>query len=487
MGPMTETRPRMTSIAVLVTVLTLLAACGVERSNGATPAGDPGVSGTKTEGTTPTTEQVKVEPPVDLPVTGDDGNALNLLATTAVADLEAWWAKELPKAYDTEYIPLTGGLFAYDRSTDPAGLPCGGESIEDSMFNAYFCPREDAVAWDQEELLPYLAENYGEFVVPVVLAHEWGHAVQDYRRGDVRESGVTQELQADCFAGAWVAHVRNDRPTYFDVDTKDLDLALAGILSLKDQPGSLPGDVNAHGSGFDRVGAFQDGYEGAVEKCVTYSDDTVRPYLFDWNGDEDTGGNMPLEDQGDGQGIITASFDSLEQYFSDIFPDIADGKQWNPLEPAVSFTAEDPAECNGKPVAGYRLFLCSPDRYVGYEDAAIRDAYKGGDFAVATLFATQYGLAAQIEMGDDVSGDSVTATLRGDCYAGAWGAALIGTEDYGLSLSPGDLDEGVAVLLSFRTESDRERQGPGFDRIRSFRRGVVEGPAVCTDIKKSLN
>ena len=53
----------------------------------------------------------------------------------------------------------------------------------------------------------------------------------------------------------------------------------------------------------------------------------------------------------------------------------------------------------------------------------------------------------------------------------------------GLAVSPGDLDEGVAVLLSFRTESDRDRQGPGFVRVKAFRAGVIRGPEVCADIE----
>jgi hypothetical protein len=38
------------------------------------------------------------------------------------------------------------------------------------------------------------------------------------------------------------------------------------------------------------------------------------------------------------------------------------------------------------------------------------------------------------------------------------------------------------VLLSFRSEGDRERQGPGFDRVRAYRQGVLKGPESCTSI-----
>ena len=32
-------------------------------------------------------------------------------------------------------------------------------------------------------------------------------------------------------------------------------------------------DEDAHGSGFDRVGAFQDGYDNGLAKCKNYRDD----------------------------------------------------------------------------------------------------------------------------------------------------------------------------------------------------------------------
>ena len=108
---------------------------------------------------------------------------------------------------------------------------------------------------------------------------------------------------------------------------------------------------------------------------------------------------------------------------------------------------------------------------------------QGGDFAVATLFATQYGLDAADQLG--TADDEVSATLQGDCFAGAWAAALLPPDppdEYQLVLSPGDLDEGVAVLLSFRSEGDRERQGPGFDRVRAYRAGVLRGAEACPGI-----
>ena len=66
-------------------------------------------------------------------------------------------------------------------------------------------------------------------------------------------------------------------------------------------------------------------------------------------------------------------------------------------------------------------------------------ACQGGDYAVATLLATQYGLAALTPLGDE-SGEK-TSTLRG--------------------------------------EGDVERQGAGWARVKAFREGVIDGAESC--------
>lgn len=486
--PATTPRRGPRVFAVLL-AMALLSSCGVERGGGdavLAGGGDIGATGTPIETTEPVVDADDLLPPVDLPVTGKTDSPLNLVATTAIADLEEWWGEQYPELFGEEYLPLSGGLYAYGADTDPLTVPCVGDDISIALFNAFYCGTADIVAWDQEQLFPYFADNYGEFAVAVVLAHEWGHVIQSPDRSDMRGATITEELQADCYAGAWVRHARDaDRP-YFAVDTATLDEAVAGILRLRDQPGSAPDAPNAHGSGFDRVRAFQDGYQSGLESCVDYSDTTIAPYQFPFLDEDDfhNEGDMPLEE------IKGLAVESLEAYWSDVFPELSGGEEWPGLD-AREFPEGDPLQCGDDRVDGYRLFLCWPDRYVGYSSEAADAAYDtgiGGDFAVAALLATQYGLAVQIALGDDLTEDPVAATLRGDCYAGAWGAALIEgadapvPEEWVLRLSPGDLDEGIAVLLSFRTESDRQRQGPGFDRVTAFRGGVLEGPEFCRNL-----
>jgi predicted metalloprotease len=459
-----------------------LAACGVEAGDAA-----PGIRGvaptTTTEAATTTTL-----PAANVGIIGGDDTLLNQVVANAVVDLEVFWSSAYPSAYGGNYRPLVGGVYAIDSGTDPNDIPCAsGASLDDILNNAFYCPPEDAMAYDQEQFLPDLAERYGDFTAAVVVAHEWGHVIQ--QRAQVQAPSVILELQADCFAGAWVGWVEAGDSERFSIDTEQLDQALAGILSLRDAPGSAADDPLAHGSGFDRVGAFQDGFEDGVARCAEYRNGDPEPFQWPFSETELlTEGDLPLGGASRDPGILDLVFPSLDAYWADTFGRLRPGSSWDPLADPVPFPPADPPDCGGEPVEEFVLFVCIPDRYVGFEAVdTIPAAYEqGGDFAVATLFATQYGLDVVDQLGS--ASDQVTATLQGDCFAGAWAAALLPRdvdgppEDYLLVLSPGDLDEGVAVLLSFRSDTDRERQGPGFDRVRAYRAGVLRGADACLEV-----
>ncbi len=105
---------------------------------------------------------------------------------------------------------------------------------------------------------------------------------------------------------------------------------------------------------------------------------------------------------------------------------------------------------------------------------------EGGDFAVAALLATQWGIAALTQMGD--SSDEATSSQRADCLAGAWTASVLlqnRNATSGYSLSPGDLDEAIKALLTFRGPGDADRQGAGFVRTEAYRSGVIDGAKPC--------
>ena len=142
----------------------------------------------------------------------ETGEVADVIAA-AVADVIAYWQVTMPEVYSRDYEPLRGGV--YSASSDEGAPPCA-ESYEQIADNAYYCPEADVIVFDDEGLIPRLMESYGDLAVAVVVAHEWGHAVQD--RVQMRGRTVTLEQQADCFAGAWVATVAEGSSEYFTAE-----------------------------------------------------------------------------------------------------------------------------------------------------------------------------------------------------------------------------------------------------------------------------
>jgi predicted metalloprotease len=446
---------RMKVCSVMAVVL-LLAACG----------------GPKPE----VPSQAKKKGPPDtsnIQIHGDADDPVNKLAVEGIADIEQWWSQQFPDLYGKAWAPVKGGYFAVRPSEGGPPPPCASDASEVAE-NAFYCATGDVVAWDAEGLLPEQRKKFGDFVIPVILAHEYGHAVQ--ARSDFTARTVTRELQADCFAGAWAKHAKDDG--VFEVNAAELDKALAGILNIRDTPGTSNMDPNAHGSGFDRVGAFQDGFENGLSHCKDYRDDEPMVIELPFNDEQDAsrGGDAPYDS------VINGVPYDIEDYWTHVYPEIADGQQWTPLHNIEPFRPDQPPSCGGKSAEGYALFYCVPDDYVGWDnEGAMPTVYdQGGDYAVATLLATQWGLAALSRLGDN--SDEKTSTLRGDCLAGAYTASVIiynrpDTSTY--HISPGDLDEGIKALLVFRGDGDVERQGAGWARVKAFREGVINGAEPC--------
>ncbi|MEV7397742.1 neutral zinc metallopeptidase [Aeromicrobium sp. NPDC092404] len=443
-----------------VAVLVLVAGCGGGKAEKAEPTA-----------TKPDIDSVKID--------GDASDPVNKLAIKAIADLQAYWTDAYPDLYGEKYRPIKGGLFA-STSESTAGPECA-RGYADVQGNAFYCKLDDSVAWDAENLLPGLQKKYGDFVIPVVLAHEWGHAMQQ-RSGffDETELTVSSELQADCFAGAWSKHAQ--KTGAFEVTAADLDTALAGILDLRDTPGTSSADASAHGSGFDRVSAFQDGFDDGLETCASYKDGTPIVLELPFSDEEDaaSGGNEDYDT------IVNKVPYDIEDYWTQVFPKISGGKKWTPLKGYEPFDPASAPTCNGQSTADFSLFYCVPEDYIGFDNVTtMPEVYRqGGDYAVTTLLATQWGLAALTRLGDE--SDAKLSTLKGDCFAGAYTASVIlhdRAETSTFSISPGDLDEGIKALLVFRGDGDVDRQGAGYGRVQAFREGVLEGVAPCVTYK----
>jgi predicted metalloprotease len=413
------------------------------------------------------------------PVSSADPAAV---ADRAVQDVTAFWEQTYPEVYGSELEPVAG-FYPYGPDTEPP--PCGSPPPEYEMIadNAFYCPGDDIIAWDEFGLMPELNENFGAFTVAIVIAHEYGHAIQ--ARFVTFDRTVDLELQADCFAGAWTGRVASGQAQGFAPDDVDLDKTVAGMIAIRDQPGTSPDNPFAHGSGFDRVSAFQDGYENGAARCEEYANENEnrRTAEIEFRGrDFETGGNLQLEGE---SGIYSLVEADLNEFYGWLFDELG-GPAWAPIDDLVVVDPSvDEVSCGGETLDGddlsYSAVYCE-DENVALIDGTdlVDDLYGFGDFAVASELAQIWAVAAQAQLG----ADSDEADLQADCLTGLWAASTFpDVEDVtprsDLTISAGDLDEGIQGFIAYGAVTDQSRTV--FERTSALRGGVFEGIAACEE------
>src|SRR4051794_5009375 len=143
--------------------------------------------------------------------TGRDANQDQDCALVAdVNSIQAFWSEELPRQANQQYTPARTAIFSGQTQTG-----CGSAS---SQVGPFYCPADKYVYLDttffEDMLQGQLGARGGEFSRAYVLAHEYGHHVQDLlgTMGRVRtqqganSDAVRLEPQADCYAGIWTKH-----------------------------------------------------------------------------------------------------------------------------------------------------------------------------------------------------------------------------------------------------------------------------------------
>ncbi len=476
-------------LAAALVAASLTAACGQEADEDPLATANAEDDGWGFEGDLDDEIDERIDPETNV---GDDGAPTSdQVVQAALLDVEAFWERSYEDLYGEEYERIDGGFWAYGPDTEVP--PCGDPppSYDEIAENAFYCPSDDLVAWDNENLVPQLYDEFGGFTLGLVFAHELGHAIQA-RADELDNPTIVAELQADCFAGAWSADVEAGNSDYFALSLAELDRAVEGFLTLRDGVGTSAADPAAHGTGFDRIGAFSEGYEQGLERCAEYPAAFERGELvivevpFTSAADFERGGNLPLED------LVPLALADLEDFWTALFDQQGLGA-WTPVTEIVWLDPEvDEVTCGDDTFEGDALvnagFYCTPSDTIYVDEVNLVPAlYEIGDYAVATELARLYAYAAQARLGFEES--SVSTNLHADCSAGIYASSgfLADRGDDQLVLSPGDLDEAVIAFLQSSDAGEDVESGAGsvgtaFQRFDAYRAGFMEGSSACDAI-----
>lgn len=430
------------------------------------------------------------EPQV-LPEQPGTPETLDEVVQASIHDIEAFWKEMYATTYGGAFETLRGGYHPY--GPDMPLPPCEGVlSYEDIAENAFYCPSDDLIAWDDVALFPELERQFGPFTIGLVLAHEFAHAVQARAGVLGRHDTIATELQADCYTGAWAAWLADGNSDSFTVTEDQLDSSVAGMIAIRDIPGTGADDPSAHGSGFDRIGSFQDGFQDGTAGCRDYPDLYERNQLaivqmpFQSPEDAARGGDLHLTDLGpDDPGVYSLAEDTLDRFYAELFSLL--GEQWTPVDDLVLVEpGRHRVVCGGTELGDRELeFIsayCDDENIVVLDEAGlVPSLYEIGDFAVAAEIGRLWAIAAQRQL--EVEGAARDVGLHADCLTGVWARAMFpdaqGETQLGdVVLSPGDLDE---VIMGFLTYGNAVDSGiaNAFDRSNALRAGFVDRLAAC--------
>jgi predicted metalloprotease len=224
--------------------------------------------------------------------TGEDANRSDDCARVAVENsLYNFWSEALPDQGGVAFRAESMQTFEGGTSTG-----CGNATAEVGPF---YCPVDMTIYLDTSFFSDVLQQQLngpsGAFVEPYVIAHEYGHHIQNLlgTMGQVQtqkgpnSDSVRLELQADCYAGIWAKNATSTDtadgvPLIQDLTDQDIQQAIAAAKSVGDDriQQQTTGRVNqeqwTHGSAAARVKWFQTGYtKGTLEACDTFAPATV--------------------------------------------------------------------------------------------------------------------------------------------------------------------------------------------------------------------
>ena len=349
-----------------------------------------------------------------------------------VREVEDYWERNEQEVPGLRYSPIAAADVRTDSS---AALECGGTTYgpDDLEGNAFYCT-EDYVYLDRE-LLELMGEEVGPSVPVYIVAHEFGHRVQNLSNS-FPDVVLAAELQADCYAAAFMADAVEREALSLGPDPLGDVLRAAVLIGDSVELSAL--DPMAHGTGFDRAGASWTGWNEGLGACVALGTDL--PVTVQGNLPAGGGGDL------DRELVVPVVLDVMASTFP--------GRVLGPGDVVRA--------CTG----GGRGTRACADGTLAIDEDEVSELYdEFGDMAAWVPVITAY-----VELdGGRWNSWCAAGALAGELVDGV-DSASAGTTIY---LSGEDLDE---LLIQVSQEADG---ADGFARIETVRRGFVDGWSAC--------
>lgn len=221
--------------------------------------------------------------PLSQCTTGSQANSdIDCRMQAAATSLDTYWSSQVSSYTQPQ-------LVIFDQATDTG---CGGAT---TAVGPFYCPNDETVYIDTafyDELRTQFGATGGPLAQLYVIAHEWGHHIQNItgimnKNLDLQATGpasdsVRLELQADCFAGAWVGAAQttkdeNGVPFLQPVTKSEISDALNAAAAVGDDhiqqstQGQVDPESFTHGTSAQREKWFSTGLGGGPQSCDTFA------------------------------------------------------------------------------------------------------------------------------------------------------------------------------------------------------------------------